>query len=606
MVKFSIIIPVYNTQYTISKCLDNLLKFQNIKEIEVICVNDGSTDESGKLLKSYAAEYENIVLIEQENKGLSVARNVGLKAASGKYVYFVDSDDIVERNMLPIVWELCERDTLDVLFFSFNSFGDTEEMDVKYAKHIFEVKRKHAYSGEVVCGIDLCRQFWKYEEYYAMVWLQVANREFLLKNSIYFEEGIIYEDNLYTFKVLMHAKRTYCINNIFYHKRIRKNSITTAPESILSVYSFLYTFIQMFSYFEPELSPEDLFQGIKRIGIIQSCYAKMINGMQKQLFKRFARLPGDMQSALFEKCSIYEKRILEMVNRSISVIIPMYNTELYIGECLASIQRQTVKNIEVLVIDDGSTDHSAEIVKEMAKKDFRIKYNYQENAGSGIARNYGLKKAKGDYIAFLDSDDYYFDDDALEKMMSACIRFHVPICGSYRVEMKKGELLQTDFLKRWKEIPEEGILVDFKSYQNDFFYQSFLYDGEYVRKNNFCFPPYRRYQDPPFLLKVMDAAEKFALVPTVLHCYRKGHQNYSDNGKYIAYTLKGIRDNMLLSEHKYNDLFEKCVWRIENMFLQDIKNHWSEDVKEVLLEIDRIYKRQYPNQGSMSFLKELL
>lgn len=606
MVKFSIIIPVYNTQYTISECLDNLLKFQNIKEIEVICVNDGSTDESGKLLKSYAAEYENIVLIEQENKGLSVARNVGLKAASGKYVFFVDSDDIVERNMLPIVWELCERDTLDVLFFSFNSFGDTEEMDVKYAKHIFEVKRKHAYSGEVVCGIDLCRQFWKYEEYYAMVWLQVANREFLLKNSIYFEEGIIYEDNLYTFKVLMHAKRTYCINNIFYHKRIRKNSITTAPESILSVYSFLYTFIQMFSYFEPELSPEDLFQGIKRIGIIQSCYAKMINGMQKQLFKRFARLPGDMQSALFEKCSIYEKRILEMVNRSISVIIPMYNTELYIGECLASIQRQTVKNIEVLVIDDGSTDHSAEIVKEMAKKDFRIKYNYQENAGSGIARNYGLKKAKGDYIAFLDSDDYYFDDDALEKMMSACIRFHVPICGSYRVEMKKGELLQTDFLKRWKEIPEEGILVDFKSYQNDFFYQSFLYDGEYVRKNNFCFPPYRRYQDPPFLLKVMDAAEKFALVPTVLHCYRKGHQNYSDNGKYIAYTLKGIRDNMLLSEHKYNDLFEKCVWRIENMFLQDIKNHWSEDVKEVLLEIDRIYKRQYPNQGSMSFLKELL
>ena len=605
MIKISIIIPVYNDQYNISECLDSLLKFQKLKEIEVICINDGSTDESGNILKSYAAKYENVILIEQENKGLSAARNAGLRKALGKYVYFVDSDDVVEPDMLFYVWELCERDRLDVLFFSFNSFGDNEEMNAKYAKHIFDVKRSYSYNREVVCGTDLQRQFWEFDEYYPMVWIQVANREFLLENKIEFDEDIIYEDNLYTFQVLIHAKRTYCVNRILYHKRIRENSITTNQESVLSVYSFLRTFIRMVSYFEPELPPEDVFQGIKRIGRIQSGYSEMINNIQKQLIKRFSRLPADGKEALLEKCNTYEKNILNMVNRSISVIVPVFNMESYIGECLASIQRQTIKNMEILVIDDGSTDNSAAVIKEMAGKDSRIQYFYQENTGSGAARNLGLKNAKGDYIAFLDSDDYYFDDDALEKMMMACRRFRVPICGSYRVEMKNGKLLQTDFLRMWDEIPGEGILVDFKDYQNDFFYQSFLYDGEYIRKNNLCFPPYRRYQDPPFLLKVMDLSGKFAVVPTVLHCYRKGHQNYAGNGKYISYTLQGLRDNMLLSEKKYSKLFDKCVWRLENMFLQDIRNYWSDDVRTLLVEIGEIYKRQYPERGEMPLLKEL-
>lgn len=99
----------------------------------------------------------------------------------------------------------------------------------------------------------------------------------------------------------------------------------------------------------------------------------------------------------------------------ISVIIPIYNSEQYLKTCLSSVRNQSFKDFEVLMIDDGSTDHSAEICKEFALADDRFHYHYKENGGSGSARNCGLTKAVGDYVAFLDSDDF-IENDYLEKL----------------------------------------------------------------------------------------------------------------------------------------------------------------------------------------------
>ena len=116
-----------------------------------------------------------------------------------------------------------------------------------------------------------------------------------------------------------------------------------------------------------------------------------------------------------------------------------------------------------------------------------------------------------------------------------------------------------------------------------------------MKDNNIFFPDYRRYEDPVFLAKVLNIAQKFILIPVILHCYRKGHQNREVNGQYIVDSLTGIRDNLLLSESKYDILFQILIDRVEKMYEYDINNHINKDV----YEINAIYKRNNSRESNL-------
>ena len=605
MINISIIIPVFNDELHISDCLSSILEKQNALDIEVICVNDGSTDRSEEILAQYAEKYKNLYVFKQEHRGLSNARNNGLLKARGKYVYFVDSDDIVADDMLSQAFLICEEKNLDVLFFSFESFGDNPAICEKYAKHINGPKRIHNYDENVISGKKMHDIFWKNNEYYPMVWLQLVRRDFLSNNRISFDDGMIYEDNLYTFKVLYHAERTMCKNEVWYYKRIREDSITTNPESVHSVFSFLHTYLSMINYIYPVKNVQETFKAINKISSLQLSYGLMLKDIYKTTVRRYLRLSESQRKELYEVCDLYEMAVLSILCKKVSVIVPVYNTENFVGDCIRSIQAQTVQNLEIIIVDDGSTDRSADIIHNMMLEDDRIKYFYQKNSGSGTARNLGMSNASGDYISFLDSDDYYFENDALQKMLIACECNDVQICGSYRIENKNGTYIPTNFLRQWGDISQEGIVVEFIDYQNDFFYQSYIYRRNLIIDNNLSFPTYRRYQDPPFLLKAMDIAKKFCVIPVILHCYRKGHQNYAGNGRFIFHILQGIKDNLTLADQKYELIFDDTIRRIDYMFLQDIQKYWSDDVERLLLEINDIYTRHYPGQGDMKILTKL-
>lgn len=605
MIKISIIIPVFNDELHISDCLSSILERQTISDIEVICVDDGSTDKSGEILTQYANKYSNLYVLKQGHRGLSSARNNGLSIARGKYIFFADSDDIVADDMLSAAFLICEEKNLDVLFFSFKSFGDSPEMCAKYAKHLNGPKRIHDYDENVVTGKELHRIFWSNHEYYPMVWLQLVKHNFLSENSISFDDGTIYEDNLYTFKVLYHAKRTMCRNEVWYYKRIREDSITTTPDSVNSVYSFLHTYLSMINYIYPADSVQEIFKAVNKIGNLQLSYDTMLQDIRRTTVRRYLRLSESQKEELYGICTPCEKTILSIMCKKVSVIVPVYNTERFVCDCIRSIQAQTIQNLEIIIVDDGSTDHSAEIIHNIMLKDDRIKYFHQENSGSGIARNLGLSAASGDYIAFLDSDDYYYENDALQKMVIACECNDVLICGSYRIENKNGTYKETNFLRQWGDISPEGIVVDFIDYQNDFFYQSYIYKRSLIVDHNLLFPPYRRYQDPPFLLKAMDIAKKFCVIPVILHCYRKGHQNHAGNGRYISDILHGVKDNLTLADQKYELIFADTIRRIDYMFLQDIQRYWSEDVKVLVQEINDLYKKHYPDRGDMEIMTKL-
>ncbi len=214
---FSIIIPVYNVEFYLRECLDSVIA-QTYPGWEAICVNDGSTDGSALILNEYAARDSRLKVITQPNGGLSAARNAGVDAAKGDYVFFLDSDDWLEKNALEVLSTNIENE--DMLCFSGRRYFESDR-----AFHDADQLEPHSY----VSGMDyyndnalLTRDF-----AFVCVVLRIYKREFLSRHSLKFKEGIFHEDNLFTPLVCFYAKHVKVINECLYDYRVRTNSITT-------------------------------------------------------------------------------------------------------------------------------------------------------------------------------------------------------------------------------------------------------------------------------------------------------------------------------------------------------------------------------------------
>ena len=185
----------------------------------------------------------------------------------------------------------------------------------------------------------------------------------------------------------------------------------------------------------------------------------------------------------------------------VSVIIPVYNVEEYLRECLDSVVNQTLKEIEIICVDNGSTDNSLEILKEYAKRDNRITFIKQENSGSGTARNCGINIAKGDFIAFMDSDDMYPENKTLSTIYVKTTENNALICGGSVNQIKDDKLItDTSIFEEGYSFRQEGF-VDYKDYQFDYGYWRFIYNRNFLIENQIYFTNYKRYQDPPFFVK---------------------------------------------------------------------------------------------------------
>lgn len=274
----------------------------------------------------------------------------------------------------------------------------------------------------------------------------------------------------------------------------------------------------------------------------------------------------------------------------ISIIIPVYNAEQYLRECLDSALAQTVKEKEIICVNDGSTDDSALILQEYQEKYKQILVLQQENGGAGKARNAGLEIAKGEFVCFLDADDYYLDKTALEQMIQACRVHKEKVCGSFRKikQVDSNELQLFELHRETCKGTVEGVQIDYFDYQDDYHYQNYIFDLSMIKEHNICFPDYRRYQDPPFFLKTMLAAKTMWVLPVELYCLRLGHQDFKRYGKLIKYTLMGIRDNMeLANKNGLCILQKKLISRINNDFYMYITENFDSDMIILLYDIQR-------------------
>ena len=223
--KLSIIVPVYNVKEYLAKCLDSLISQDLPQETyEIIVVNDGSTDISGEIAEEYSKKYSNIILINQENQGLSGARNTGIASARGEYVQFVDSDDYLEKDVLGGLLKQIEDYKLDVLRFKYqnvriNSSNNYEVFQpYKQSNFLFD-----DYSKEPIDGLDFLNKRFG-TACYAVMFL--IKRELLA--DCQFKSGIYFEDTEWAPRMLMTARRVASTDTIVYNYLMREGSITKA------------------------------------------------------------------------------------------------------------------------------------------------------------------------------------------------------------------------------------------------------------------------------------------------------------------------------------------------------------------------------------------
>ncbi|WP_406532119.1 glycosyltransferase [Methanobrevibacter sp.] len=238
----------------------------------------------------------------------------------------------------------------------------------------------------------------------------------------------------------------------------------------------------------------------------------------------------------------------------ISVIIPVYNDEEFIAECLESVINQTLKEIEIICVDDGSSDNSLEILKNFEKKDSRIKVFSKENGGSGSARNLGLTHARGKYIAFLDSDDYIVSNDAYQILFDEFEKSKVKmVSANLQVLSKNGIRYGTNDFQPIEELS----IKKSEEYGIPWLFPKNLFDREFIVKNNIKFPNFRRGQDPVFLSNVLSRIDSYLEVPLNYYSYRTLGINKLDTSiKYYDYFNGFYEVFKILTSQKR---FEKTV-----------------------------------------------
>ncbi len=249
MVKVSVIVPIYNVEKYMEECLESIIN-QSLRDIEIICIDDGSTDNSLSILESYAELDNRIKIISQENQGLGAARNVGLDNSTGDYVYFIDSDDFLELYALEELYDIAEEKSLDFALFKMINYDD--ESKEFYTIPDYEMSEiQNSFGDNVFSNEELGVLFFKMA---VSAVCKLYNRDFINKVGARFPEGLIFEDNVFFFEILFNAKRIYFIDKHFYNRRRHKNSITGSANinfsDSLRIYNLIFEVFKRYGQFD--------------------------------------------------------------------------------------------------------------------------------------------------------------------------------------------------------------------------------------------------------------------------------------------------------------------------------------------------------------------
>ena len=240
MPKVSVVIPVYNVEKYLRECLDSVIN-QTLKDIEIICVDDGSTDSSLEILKEYAAKDSRIKIITQQNQHAGVARNNGLEAATGEFVHFLDSDDWIELDAYEKLYEILKNTGADLVKFKGYSF-DNQTKEVSTRAYLDIAKVDEHYFNNFLNIIKDTENIIKLPD---SPWSGVYNTDFLKKNNIYFDDFICVNDVGFFYRCIINAKKVYLSpEKLVYYRENMNNSLVARRARHFDCQTALYDVVK--------------------------------------------------------------------------------------------------------------------------------------------------------------------------------------------------------------------------------------------------------------------------------------------------------------------------------------------------------------------------
>ncbi len=426
----SILVPVYNTSEYLRKCLDTLTN-QTLKEIEIICVNDGSTDNSLEILEEYRAKDPRVIIVNKKNGGLPSARNAGIDNARGEYLGFVDSDDYVEPTMFELLYKAAKKRNSEVVVCGAEIFPESPAPSA-WLREVLSPRDCHypKFTTDVLFK-EKSRPF---------LWRNLVKRELIERENIRLKEDIVLgEDQAFQFKVYPKAKGITFISDKLYHycwyrpgsimntelnrKIVRKvdahvnlcthvmDEIKRNPtDSDMRKEILLWAVELLFDDFI-KLSYKDRFRIAKKLvdswrvfgyWNFHNSFAPHINDM----FRYFHFIANSPEPATVD----------------VSLIVNLYNSKDYFSEFKKSIIDQKEKNIEIIFINNAADNGTYIHLHKWLTSDCRVRVVNQAYSSLADTFNQALYLAEGDAVVFCDAHDVLSSQSALSSHYQALVK----------------------------------------------------------------------------------------------------------------------------------------------------------------------------------------
>ena len=420
--KVSVIVPIMNVEDYLNLALESLTN-QTLEDMEFIILNDGSTDHSLTIMKEYAEIDKRFVIVDKKNSGYGHTMNTGIDMARGEYIGILEPDDFVEPHMFGRLYEEAERYRLDFVKSDFSHFWINPDGSLK--KKTVLLSPDDSFYNRTLSPEKEKETFF----FPINTWSGIYRRDFLNRYHIRHHEtpGASFQDNGFWFQTFCHGKRVRFIRDRLYvYRRDNPNSSMLSRKKencVTEEYRWIHGLLEkdprLLAEFEDVMYNKQWLSMLltlsrleagRKLPYLRHIREELKEPYERGLYQRNYLHPFDLKrlDRIMEDPEAYYNTV------DISVIVPVYNAEKYVEECLRSVLFRSNVNIEVICVDDGSTDSSPEILRRMAEQDCRIHVYTTANRGAGAARNEGLKHARGEYLSFLDADDF-FDTDMLDR-----------------------------------------------------------------------------------------------------------------------------------------------------------------------------------------------
>lgn len=631
----SIIVPVYNVESYLPQCLNSILN-QSYTNFELILIDNISTDKSFNICKEYEKSDNRIKVLQNEAKGVSSTRNVGLNYAKGKYITFCDSDDLYDSNFLSKLMAVAKKNDADIII----------------SNYAYMNTKNNLMCGRISGAInenELIQRIFIDNSIGGFVWNKMFKRSIL--SNVKFDESIqICEDTLFVFEALKEAKKVFFVRDAVYFYRLRSTSAIASIDNVIaadgsvkyiSVYDMIIKkgLVNRDAVSRIKASEFALAAGVKcdyaiahhknteMDGVFNSKIEEVLKknfsefmlssdySLKKKLvilgnalfnfrkrkqqsirlqahIKNYARnlvriekkmkflialaksrnqktLVGDSnndiaRNKLLNVC-LFPKGTVT-ANNSISntidltIIVPAYNVELYIEQCMDSILRQETKYAyEVIIVNDGSTDGTQNIIRRYKSID-NIRIINRINGGLSAARNSALEESNGRYLMFVDSDDYILPY-AIEKLLDKAYRYDADIVeGSAFSFFEDGRISR--FFKHRDSTASISAFGKLYGYPWGKIVKSTMF-------RNIKFPEQFWFEDTLFAMIIYPKANIVHTVSDEVYAYRVNMKGITQSARNNPRAIESLwitecliaeqKKQNLLSEGTYNQYFDQMA-----------------------------------------------